>query len=179
MSSTFSVEEENMESSTTTAAVGRAVDASTLSEALRRTAANHPDIVAVRMPDDSVSLTWAELLERVDAIAGGLAKLGVGRGDCVAIMLSNRPEFHLVDLAAVMLGATPFSIYTTYPAEEIEYLIADSGATVAVVEQALLDPMLAARKNLPGLEHLIVVDGDAGEGILALADVEGSNPEFD
>ena len=168
-----------MESSTTMAAVGRAVDASTLSEALRRTAANHPDIVAVRMPDDSVSLTWAELLERVDAIAGGLAKLGVGRGDCVAIMLSNRPEFHLVDLAAVMLGATPFSIYTTYPAEEIEYLITDSGATVAIVEQALLDPMLAARKNLPGLEHLIVVDGDAGEGILALADVEGSNPEFD
>jgi long-chain acyl-CoA synthetase len=175
-----------MESSTTLAAAGRAVDADTLTEALRRTAANHPDIVAVRMPDDSVSLTWSELLTRVDAIAGGLAKLGVGRGDCVAIMLSNRPEFHLVDLAAVMLGATPFSIYTTYPAEEIEYLITDSQAKVAIVEQAFLDQVLKARENLPGLEHVIVVDGEAGapraksgDGTVGLADVEGSNPDFD
>ena len=69
-----------MESGSTLATVGRAVDASTLTEALRRTAANHPDIVAVRTLDDSVCLTWSELLERVDAIAGGLAKLGVARG---------------------------------------------------------------------------------------------------
>ena len=118
-----------MESSmtTTTAAVGRAVDAPTVTEALRRTAANHPDIVAVRTADDSVSLTWSQLLERVDAVAGGLAKLGVGRGDTVAIMLGNRPEFHVVDLAAAMLGATPFSIYLTYPPAEIEYLIARLG----------------------------------------------------
>ncbi|MGH2866474.1 MAG: AMP-dependent synthetase/ligase [Solirubrobacteraceae bacterium] len=168
-----------MESSTTLAAAGRAVDAATLPEALRRTAANHPDIVAVRMPDDSVSVTWSELLTRVDAIAGGLAKLGVRRGDCVAIMLSNRPEFHLVDLASVMLGATPFSIYTTYPAEEIEYLITDSQAKVAIVEQAFLEQVLTARKDLPGLEHVVVVDGEADAETIALADVEGSNPSFD
>ena len=53
-------------------------------------------------------------------------KLGVGRGDTVAIMLTNRPEFHIVDLAAAMLGATPFSIYTTLPADEIEYLCSDA-----------------------------------------------------
>jgi len=168
-----------MASSTTMASAGRAVDALTLTEALRRTAANHPDICAVRMPDDSVSLTWAQLMARVDAIAGGLAGLGVQRGDCVAIMLANRPEFHLVDLAAVTLGATPFSIYTTYPAEEIEYLVGDSGAKLAIVEQAFLAPMLAARANLPQLEHVIVVDGEAPEGTTALADVEGANPDFD
>ena len=76
--------------------------------------------------DDSVSLTWSELLGRVDAVAGGLAQLGVGRGDTVAIMLGNRPEFHIVDLAAVTLGATPFSIYVTYPAPEIEFLCTDA-----------------------------------------------------
>ena len=43
-------------------------------------------------------------------------------------MLANRPEFHIVDLAAAMLGATPFSIYDTYPAEEIEYLITDAAS---------------------------------------------------
>ena len=114
-------------SSTISPAVGRAVDAPTLTEALRRTAANHPEIVAVRTADDSVSLTWSELLRRVEAVAGGLAKLGVGRGDTVAIMLGNRPEFHIVDLAAAMLGATPFSIYLTYPPAEIQYLIGDAG----------------------------------------------------
>jgi long-chain acyl-CoA synthetase len=168
-----------MESSTITPAAGRAVDAPTLTEALRRTAANHPDIVAVRWPDDSVSLTWAQLLERVDSLAGGLAKLGVKRGDTVAIMLGNRPEFHVVDLAAVTIGAVPFSIYTTYPAEEIEFLITDSGARVVIVEQAFLPVMLKAREQLPGLEHVIVVDGDPPGGTVPLSDVEGSNPDFD
>jgi len=166
-----------MESSVISPAVGRAVDAPTVSEALRRTAVNHPEIVAVRTADDSVSLTWSELLKRVDDVAGGLAKLGVTRGDTVALMLGNRPEFHIVDLAAAMLGATPFSIYLTYPPEEIRYLIEDAGSSVAVVEQAFVEPLLAAR--VPSLTHVIVVDGEAPEGTVALADIEGSNPDFD
>jgi long-subunit acyl-CoA synthetase (AMP-forming) len=168
-----------MESSTITTAAGRAVDAPTLTEALRRTAANNADIVAVRWPDDTVSLTWAQLLERVDALAGGLAKLGVKRGDTVALMMGNRPEFHIADLATVTVGATPFSIYTTYPAEEIRYLINDSNARVAIVEQAYLEVIAEARKELPQLEHVVVVDGDAPEGTLPLSEIEGSNPEFD
>ena len=188
-----------MESSTITPTAARAVDAPTLTEAFRRTAANNPDIIAVRWPDDSVSLTWAQLLERVDAVAGGLAKLGLGRGDTVAIMLNNRPEFHIVDLAAVTIGATPFSIYITYPAEEIRYLVTDADARVAIIEQAFLPVVLEARKELPGLETIIVVDGEAQpddsgaaqsgeagrrarglpEGTISLADIEGSNPDFD
>jgi long-subunit acyl-CoA synthetase (AMP-forming) len=50
---------------------------------------------------------------------------------------------------------------------------------VAIVEQAYLDRMLEARKELPDLEHVIVVDGEAPEGVTPLADVEGSNPDFD
>ncbi len=168
-----------MESSTQTTPEQSAVDAATVAEALRRTAASHPEMVALRTPDDAVTLTWAEVLERVDALAGGLARLGVSRGECVAIMLSNRPEFHIADLATVTLGATPFSIYVTYPADEIEFLITDSGARVAIVEQAFLPVILQARQNLPELEHVIVVDGDAPADVLALADVEGSDPEFD
>ena len=61
----------------------------------------------------SVELTWKELRDRVHRIAGGLAKLGVEKGDTVAIMLSNRWEFIPSDLAAVSLGAVPFSIYQT------------------------------------------------------------------
>jgi long-chain acyl-CoA synthetase len=168
-----------MLSTTVAPAQDRAVDAPTVTEALRRTAASHPEIVAVRTSDDSVVLTWSELLSRVDALAGGLAKLGVRPGDTVAVMLSNRPEFHVTDLATAMLGATPFSIYTTYPSHEIRYLISDAGAKVAIVEQAFLGPMREVQGGLSQLEHVIVVDGDPPQGTLSLAEVEGSNPAFD
>jgi long-chain acyl-CoA synthetase len=164
---------------TVTDAGGRAVDASTLAEALRRTAATHPDVVAVRTPDEGTSLSWAQLLERVDAVAGGLAKLGVQRGETVALMLSNRPEFHLCDLAAVTLGATPFSIYLTYPPEQIAYLLRDAATRVAIVEQEHLPAILKARELADSLEHVIVVDGEAPQGTRSLAEIEGSNPQFD
>ena len=167
-----------MESSTVSAPAGRAVDAPTVAEAFRRTAAAHPEIVAVRTPDDSVSLTWRELLGRVDAVAGGLTGLGVARGDAVAVMLDNRPEFHVVDMAAVTLGATPFSVYTTYPASQIEYLLRDSGARVAVVQRSYLEVMREAGRAAGTLEHIVLVDGEAGDGILSLAEVEASGAGF-
>jgi long-subunit acyl-CoA synthetase (AMP-forming) len=152
-----------------------AVDAATLTEALRLTAVRHPDVVAVRTRDDSVSLTWRVLLDRVDAVAGGLAKLGVRRGDTVAIMVGNRPEFHIADLAVAMLGATPFSIYLTSPPEEVSYMLRDSGSRVAIVDPERL-PSLS---GVCPLANVIVVDGRPGEGTVSLAEVEGSNPGFD
>ena len=137
------------------------------------TLADDARVVAGALAVPDMKALWSELLARVDAVAGGLAKLGVARGDTVALMLGNRPEFHIADLAAVTIGATPFSIYTTYPAHEISYLINDAGSRVIVVEQAFLPVVLEARAELPQLEHVIVVDGDAPEGTIALADVEG------
>ena len=76
-----------------------AVGAATIAEAFRITVEDHPDRVAVRTKDDEISLTWSELRDRVDALARGLHELGVRRGDTVALMLANRPEFHIADLA--------------------------------------------------------------------------------
>ncbi|HEY4277899.1 MAG TPA: long-chain fatty acid--CoA ligase [Conexibacter sp.] len=178
-----------MESSTITTAVPDAVDATTLGEALRRTAAAHPDLTAVRTLDGEVSLTWAQLRERVDALARGLAGLGVTRGDTVALMLSNRPEFHVADLAAVMLGATPFSVYLTSSPEQIRYVVADAGARVAIVEQAFLPRFMDAARGTGGagaaglaqLEHVIALDSEPVPGgeTLALSEVEGANGAFD
>ncbi|HEX4805148.1 MAG TPA: long-chain fatty acid--CoA ligase [Conexibacter sp.] len=160
-----------------------AVDAPTLGEALRRTAAAHPHVVAYRTLDDGVCLAWGDVRESVDALARGLAGLGVARGDTVALMMGNRPEFHLCDLAAVTLGAAPFSIYQTSTPEQIRYVVDDAGARVAIVEQAHLPALLAARAGLPALEHVVVVDGtaDAGgrDGVITLAAVEGANASFD
>jgi acyl-CoA synthetase (AMP-forming)/AMP-acid ligase II len=125
---------------TTAAPVSRrALQARSIAEAFRITAEDYPDRVAVRTKGDEVSLTWGELRERVDALAGGLAALGVGRGDTVALMLSNRPEFHIADLAAMSLGAVPFSIYLTSAPEQIAYVVGDAGAKVAIVEAEYVD----------------------------------------
>ena len=168
-----------MATSTAGETVKAAVDAETITDAFRRTAANHGDLVAFRTRDDGIALTWAEARDRVDAIAGGLAKLGVAKGDTVAILLSNRPEFHLVDLATITLGACPFSIYNTYSPEQIQYVVSDAGARVVVTEDALLSGVLEAKPDLPDLETVIVVDGEPREGTVPLADVEASNPGFD
>jgi long-chain acyl-CoA synthetase len=156
-----------------------AARASTIAEAFRITAAERAEDVAIRTKGDEFTITWGELRERVDALAGGLARLGVGRGDTVALMLGNRPEFHLCDLAAVMLGATPFSLYTTYTPEQIAYLIQDADAKVLICEQQFLAHVREARRELAGLEYVILVDGQAPLGTLALSEVEGSNPSFD
>jgi long-chain acyl-CoA synthetase len=156
-----------------------ALGAATIAEAFRITAAERADEVAIRTKQDAFTITWGELRERVDALAGGLAELGVKRGDTVALMLSNRPEFHLCDLAAMMLGAAPFSIYNTYTPEQIQYLMIDADAKVLICEQQFLQQVRDARKSLPSLEYVIVVDGEAPLGTLALSKVEGSNPGFD
>ena len=150
-----------------------------MAEAFRITAEDFPDRVAVRTLDDSVSMTWGELRERVDALAGGLAALGVERGDNVALMLSNRPEFHLADIAVMTLGATPFSIYATSAPEQIAYVVGDAEAKVAIIEEAFAEPFLTARKELPGLETVIVLEGARGDGTVAWEEIEGSNPDFD
>jgi long-chain acyl-CoA synthetase len=170
-----------IESATTQARPARptAADAATLAEAFRITVSERSDDVAIRTKDDAFTITWADLRERVDSLAGGLASLGLTRGDTIALMLSNRPEFHLCDLAAMMLGATPFSIYNTYTPDQIAYIIGDADAKILICEGQFLPQVLEARKSLHGLEHVIVVDGEVPEGTLALSEVECSNPEFD
>jgi long-subunit acyl-CoA synthetase (AMP-forming) len=79
----------------------------------------------------------------------------------------------------MMLGATPFSIYNTYTPAQISYIVGDAGAKVLICEQEYLPGVLEARASLPDLEHVIVVDGEPPEGVTALAEVEGSNPDFD
>ena len=133
--------------------------------------------LAIRDEAREVELNWTELRDRVHRIAGGLAKLGLQKGDTVAIMLNNRWEFIPCDLAAVSLGGVPFSIYQTSAPEQIQYLLSDAKSRIAIVEKAFLDRILEARKDLPDLEHVIVVDGDGGDH--TLDEVMEMDPEFD
>ena len=118
----------------------------TVAEAFRSTVAAHGDRIAVRTLNDEVALTWAQLRDRADALSAKLARLGVARGDTVALMLGNSPAFHVADLAAMTLGATPFSIYLTSSPEQVAYVIRDAGARVAIVEPAFAPRGGAARR---------------------------------
>ena len=157
----------------------RSVGARTMPEAFRLTVEDNPDRVAVRTKDDEVSLTWARLRDRVDALAGGLAGLGARRGDTVALMLGNRPEFHIADLAVMTLGATPFSIYPTYTAGQIAFVVGDAEAKLAIVEEQFLERFEEARAELPALETVVVVEGARGAGTVGWDEVEGAAPDFD
>jgi long-chain acyl-CoA synthetase len=156
-----------------------AVGAATIAEAFRLTSVNRAGEVAIRTKGDEVSWTWGQLRERVDALAGGLVALGLERGDTVALLFVNRPEFHLCDLAVLTAGATPFSIYMQYTPEQIRFVAADASARILITEQRLLENALEACEDLPDVEHVIVVDGDAPDGVRTLEEVMAAESGFD
>ena len=130
------------------------LDASTVAEAFQATAAAHPERVALRTKGDELAMTWAEYAEKVRATAAGLAGLGLSRGQNMALLLTNRPEFHWFDAAALHLGATPFSLYNTYTPEQIQYQLNDAEARILVTEEAFAE----RARGLEGIDHLIVVE---------------------
>jgi long-chain acyl-CoA synthetase len=154
-------------------------DAATLCEAFQASAARCGDAPALRTPGGAVQITWREYAERARALAAGLAAHGIGHGDTVASMLTNRPEAHLIDTAALHLGATPFSIYNTSSPEQIEYVLTDAGCRLVVTERQFVDRILAVRPKLPALQYVFVVEG-ASAGTADLEEMTAAgDPGFD
>ena len=171
-----------MEVETTTGASTRppGLDAKTAVEAFQLTAAAFGDRVALRTREDAESHTWTEYADRVRRIAAGLAALGVGRGDTVGLMLTNRPEFHFADTAAIHLGATPFSLYNSSATEQAAYVVGDAGSAIVFTEETFLDTVLEVRDTVPTLTHVVVVDGRARDGAITLEELErGGAGDFD
>jgi long-subunit acyl-CoA synthetase (AMP-forming) len=169
-----------MEGATTTApgqrARPRALDAATMCEAFQLTAAERPEQVALRTIGDTVSITFGEYSQRVRQLAGGLHALGVRRGDPIAFMLTNRPEFHLLDTAAIHLGAIPFSVYNTSSSEQIAYLLGDAGNRVMIAEARFLDRLRGAIEQTESVEALILLDG-ATPGSITLQELEEASAD--
>lgn len=150
----------------------------TLCEAFQYTAATNPNTVALRTPDDSVALTWRQYAERVRRITAGLAALGVRKGETVGTMLTNRPEFHLVDTAALHVGATPFSVYNTLAAEQLNYVLTNAGNRVMICEKQFL-PVVREAAEGTSVERIVCVDG-AVDGAMSLEELESlGDPNFD
>src|SRR3954453_6347295 len=133
----------------------------------------HPDAVALRTLEGD-AWTWREYADRAARFAGGLKALGVGGGDRVVLMLRNRLEFHVADLGALLVGATPISIYNSSSPDQISYLVSHCEGVVAVTEVGdFADRMLAA--DTPTLRHVVVVDGEPA-GTVAFDEVASGQP---
>jgi long-subunit acyl-CoA synthetase (AMP-forming) len=151
--------------------------ARTLCECFQATARRAPGEVALRSAEEGATLTWEEYVAAVRRVAAGLAALGVGQGDTVALMLSNRIEFYPCDTAALHLGATPFSIYNTSSPEQIAYLFENAGNDVVITERQFVDRIAATGGRAP--RTVVCVDG-GGDGVLSLAELEQRGaPDFD
>ncbi|HEY8489335.1 long-chain-fatty-acid--CoA ligase [Thermaerobacter litoralis] len=125
-----------------------------LYELLARTAREHPDLPALRYY--MVRMTYAELWARVQRCAAALASLGVQKGDRVAIMLPNCPQYVISYYATLRLGAIVAQVNPLYTPRELSYLIGDSGSKVLIVADALYPTVQAALPELD-LEHILVV----------------------
>src|SRR5438105_15633007 len=118
--------------------------------------------VALRGPQPGGwrEVSWDDYAAGACRVAAALQSLGLRRGERVALMLRNRPEFHLADMGVLLAGGTPVSIYNSSPPDQIGALFAHSQSVVAVVEEVFLDRLQAVRDELPRLRHVVVV-GDA------------------
>ncbi len=97
------------------------------------TARAHLDRIALRWKEGTTwrELSWGEYCDRVARVAGGLVALGAGPGDRIVLHLPNSPEFHIIDMAIMAIGATPVSIYTTASAAQIDHIVDDTNAFMA------------------------------------------------
>jgi long-chain acyl-CoA synthetase len=130
--------------------------------------------------DGFTTLSTAEFFDRTAGLAVGLEKLGVRRGDRVMLLTDNRPEWHMVDLATVDLGAADVPVYGTLTPAQISYQIKDSGSTVAVAENAdQMAKFLQIRDECPELTHLIQIEGPCAAGVLPLDEVIDSGRSGD
>jgi long-chain acyl-CoA synthetase len=154
------------------AAIEEALRQDTLCAAFQVTAATNADRPALRSFGSDTALTWRDFAERVRSIATGLAALGIGPGDTVGLMLDSREEFHLADTAALHLGALPFSIYNSNPAEKIVPLLENSEARILIAEAHYAATLAEAAKNRPEIERIIVVGGEVAPGRLTLEELE-------
>jgi long-chain acyl-CoA synthetase len=141
------------------------VEGQTVTSRFRDTVRALPDAVALRWKDGDGwgEWTYAEYADRACRLAAGLTGLGLERGERVVLMMRNRPDFHVADLAVMLAGGTPISIYNSSAPEQVEYLAGHCHARMALAEDiGFLERILKVRSELPDLREVAVIDDPDG-----------------
>ena len=124
------------------------------------------DALNHRVSGEWINTSAAAFAERVRDVALGLAARGIRRGDRVALLSENRPEWSIVDLAILSLGAINVPIYTTQAVDQVRYILTDSGARVLFISnRRLYKHAHKALDRLGFLEKLIFFDDEGTEAI--------------
>jgi long-chain acyl-CoA synthetase len=138
----------------------------TIADVIPRTAAEHPELVAVRYKRDGAwhDVTYAELADIVREVGLGLIDLGIQAGERICILANTRPEWSYADLGATTAGTVVVPIYQTNSPEECHWVLSDSEACAIVCEnEEQLAKVAAIRDRLPQLRTVIVIDPPSGE----------------
>jgi long-chain acyl-CoA synthetase len=136
-------------------------DIKTLPQALRSLAKKQPGRVAMRMKDYGIwhDITWTQYHENVKKVAMGLHALGVKRGDHVAIVGENKPQWLFSAMGVMSLGGIFVGVYTTNPVTECEYVVGHSESVVFFCEdEEQFDKALVFRERTPHLKKVVVWD---------------------
>jgi len=121
----------------------------------------HPDKIAMREKALGIwqTWTWRQMYEEVRALAGGLAAMGLARGDKVAIIGDNRPYLYWAMTATQCLGGVPVPLYQDAVAEEMQFVLEHAETRFAVVEdQEQVDKLTTVQECCPQLETIIYTD---------------------
>jgi len=143
-------------------------------ELLRRTVERTPDKWATVFQDRM--LTFRELEGLSNALANGLRALGVGHGDRVALLMTNRPEYVISFEATAKVGGTVTPINPAYRSEEVEYQLNDSEARVLIVHEDRVPLVEEIRANLKTVRHILVIGGEPPAGMLSWEAVVRDHP---
>lgn len=118
-----------------------------------------PRVMLQRQAIDWVPISSAELYRNVVAISRALLSWGIGKGDRVAILSENRPEWSTADFATLLLGAVVVPVYSTLTDEQTAYILSDSGARVIFVSNEKHLRKVLAIQSQTRIEKIVVMDG--------------------
>jgi len=136
----------------------------------------HPRVMLEQLGDEWGAISSDALRRRVAAVAGGLRSWGIGRGDRVAILSENRPEWTIADFASLLLGAATVPIYATLTADQTAYILRDSGARVIFVSSEMQLQKVLSIRDQTALEKLVVMDACENPGAMRMAEMEPDSP---
>ena len=135
-----------------------------------------PTAEAFRYPENGgwTTVTWQQVGQRVELLAAGLISLGIKPEERVALASGTRYEWVVVDFAILAAGAATTTVYPTTHAEDVAFIVANSGSRIVVAEdQKQVDKLIAHRAELPAVQNVVVIDGDGdGDWVMTLADLE-------
>jgi long-chain acyl-CoA synthetase len=131
-----------------------------------------PDLLAAKRDGHYVPIPTEEYARRVRHLSLGLADLGLGSGDKLALLAENRPEWHITDMAVLCAGAVTVPIYTSLMPEQIKYMINDSDAKIVVCSNRnLWLKVEAVRGDLKAVKHFVLMDEEGPPGVMSLSEI--------